>query len=223
MPLEEVSPLPVSQLPQKPFSGKVELVFFAREAIKAKGIRDAEIDKIEDKEQDERPPFDINLAVILAGFAFESYTTPPESVGRKEVDVAGCKTVYLSESFAHEMYDGQLFIKLEKCFNLPAMDPWITHACSTGFLGTSDPYVFMELDGNSHEVLVELEGIGCGGKLQLEAAMEVLKDGYQGDVIGEATPDVLLSEFLLFNSVDCSVRPMKTYVRRKYKGAGAVY
>lgn len=39
MPLEEVSPLPVSQLPQKPFSGKVELVFFAREAIKAKGIR----------------------------------------------------------------------------------------------------------------------------------------------------------------------------------------
>lgn len=26
---------------------------------------------------DERPPFDINLAVILAGFAFEAYTTPP--------------------------------------------------------------------------------------------------------------------------------------------------
>ena len=27
-------------------------------------------------EEVERPPFDINLAVILAGFAFEAYTTP---------------------------------------------------------------------------------------------------------------------------------------------------
>jgi hypothetical protein len=28
-------------------------------------------------EKDERSPFDINLAVILAGFAFESYASPP--------------------------------------------------------------------------------------------------------------------------------------------------
>lgn len=34
------------------------------------------------------------------------------------------------------------------------------------------------------------------------AAMEVLKDGYQGDVIGEATPDVLVSEFVRFLSFD---------------------
>lgn len=32
--------------------------------------------------------------------------------------------------------------------------------------------------------------------------MEVLKDGYQGDVIGEATPDVLVSEFVRFLSFD---------------------
>lgn len=78
MPLEEVSPLSVSQLPQKPFSGKVELVFICPRSYQSKGdkgysvccfckTKDAEIDKIEDKEQDERPPFDINLAVILAG------------------------------------------------------------------------------------------------------------------------------------------------------------
>ncbi|KAK4585888.1 hypothetical protein RGQ29_023184 [Quercus rubra] len=172
-----------------------------------------------DENENERPPFDPNLAVVLAGFAFEAYTSPPENVGRCEVDAAGCKAVYLSESFVREIYDGQLFIKLKKGLDLPAMDPW----------GTSDPYVVMQLDGhvvkskvkwgtkeptwneeftfnikqpptkllqvaawdanlvtphkrmgnagisldclcdgNLHEVMVELEGIGGGGKVQLE-------------------------------------------------------
>ncbi|XP_017975188.1 PREDICTED: uncharacterized protein LOC18602863 isoform X2 [Theobroma cacao] len=181
----------------------------------------AEIEKVssEEKKDEERPPLDINLAVILAGFAFEAYTSPPENIGRREIDAADCKTVYLSESFVREIYDGQLFIKLKKGFDFPAMDPW----------GTSDPYVVMQLDGqvvksktkwgtkepkwnedltfniklpplkyiqvaawdanlvtphkrmgnagisleslcdgNLHEVLVELEGMGGGGKLQLE-------------------------------------------------------
>lgn len=39
-------------------------------------------------------------------------------------------------------------------------------------------------------------------KFGMQAAMEVLKDGYQGDVIGEATPDVLISEFVRFLSFD---------------------
>ncbi|XVF65001.1 hypothetical protein PTKIN_Ptkin09bG0211600 [Pterospermum kingtungense] len=180
----------------------------------------AEIEKVSsEKKEEDRPPFDINLAVILAGFAFEAYTTPPDNVGRPEIDAADCKTVYLSELFVREIYDGQLFIKLKKGFDFPAMDPW----------GTSDPYVVMQLDGqvvksktkwgtkeptwnedltfhiklspskyiqvaawdanlvtphkrmgnagislenlcdgNLHEVLVELEGMGGGGKLQLE-------------------------------------------------------
>ncbi|KAK8468116.1 hypothetical protein PHAVU_007G232800 [Phaseolus vulgaris] len=170
-------------------------------------------------ENDDRPPFDINLAVILAGFAFEAYSTPPENIGKREVDAAGCKTVYLSEEFVHEIYDGQLFIKLKKGFNFPAMDPW----------GTSDPYIVIQLDsqmaksgikwgtkeptwneeftfnikqppsqslqvaawdanlvtphkrmgnagvdlellcdGDVHEILVELEGMGGGGKVQME-------------------------------------------------------
>ncbi|CAK9166988.1 unnamed protein product [Ilex paraguariensis] len=95
-----------------------------------------EVETVTAKDERERPSFDINLAVILAGFAFEAYTTPPENLGKREVDAANCKTVFLSESFVREIYDGQLFIKLKKGFNFPAMDPW----------GTSDPYVVMQLD-----------------------------------------------------------------------------
>ncbi|XP_010450193.1 PREDICTED: uncharacterized protein LOC104732360 isoform X1 [Camelina sativa] len=170
-------------------------------------------------EKEERPSFDINLAVILAGFAFEAYASPPEKIGKREVNAAGCNTLYLSESFVREVYDGQLFIKLKRGFDFPALDPW----------GTSDPYVVMDLDGqvaksktkwgtnepkwnedfvfniklppakkiqiaawdanlvtphkrmgnseinledicdgNLHKVLVELDGIGGGGKVQLE-------------------------------------------------------
>ncbi|CAJ1968041.1 unnamed protein product [Sphenostylis stenocarpa] len=57
----------------------------------------SQLQRVSVPEDDDRPPFDINLAVILAGFAFEAYTTPPENMGRREVDAAGCKTVYLSE------------------------------------------------------------------------------------------------------------------------------
>uniref|UniRef100_A0A0A0KMR3 C2 domain-containing protein n=1 Tax=Cucumis sativus TaxID=3659 RepID=A0A0A0KMR3_CUCSA len=89
------------------------------------------------QQRTEPRPFDINLAVILAGFAFEAYTSPPENFGKRELDAAGCTTVYLSESFVRETYDGQLFIKLKKGIDLPAMDPW----------GTSDPYVVFQLDG----------------------------------------------------------------------------
>ncbi|KFK36238.1 hypothetical protein AALP_AA4G096300 [Arabis alpina] len=180
-----------------------------------------------DDEKLERPPFDINLAVILAGFAFEAYATPPENIGKREVNAAGCNTLYLSESFVREIYDGQLFIKLKRGFDFPALDPW----------GTSDPYVVMDLDGqvaksktkwgtkepkwnedyvfniklppakkiqiaawdanivtphkrmgnsevdlecicdgNLHEVLVELDGIGGGGKVQLEIRYKGFED-----------------------------------------------
>ncbi|CAK7327353.1 unnamed protein product [Dovyalis caffra] len=115
--------------------------FCSSSISKANNTDNTEFEKVsvqEEKEKElERPPFDINLAVVLAGFAFEAYTSPPENVGKREVDAANCKTVYLSESFVREIYDGQLFIKLKKGLDFPAMDPW----------GTSDPYVVMELDG----------------------------------------------------------------------------
>ncbi|CAL5016006.1 unnamed protein product [Urochloa decumbens] len=86
-----------------------------------------------------RPPFDLNLAVVLAGFAFEAYTSPPADVGWRETDAADCQTVFLSDVFLREVYDGQLVVKLKKGINLPAMDPW----------GTSDPYVILQLNGQT--------------------------------------------------------------------------
>ncbi|XP_020248657.1 uncharacterized protein LOC109826104 isoform X2 [Asparagus officinalis] len=169
--------------------------------------------------ESDRPPFDLNLAVVLAGFAFEAYSSPPEDIGWSEMDGAECRTVFLSELFLREVYDGQIFIKLKKGVNFPALDPW----------GTSDPYVILQLDGqvvkskvkwatkdpvwnedftlnikisrtnilqvaawdanlvtphkrmgnaglnleslcdgNIHEIMLELEGIGGGGKIYLE-------------------------------------------------------
>ncbi|CAI0383203.1 unnamed protein product [Linum tenue] len=201
------------------------------------GEDNALIEKVSEREQSDepRPPFDINLAVVLAGFAFEAYATPPvsdfapclEKVGKREVDAGNCKTVYLSEPFVREIYDGQLFVKLKNGFDFPAMDPW----------GTSDPYAVIQLDGqhfksnvkwgtkeptwneefsfyiklspatslqvaawdanlvtphkrmgnaiisldsicdgNVHELQVELEGMGGGGKLVLEVRYKTFKE-----------------------------------------------
>ncbi|KAL0414156.1 UNVERIFIED_CONTAM: hypothetical protein Sradi_1617300 [Sesamum radiatum] len=205
----------------KKFNGVLRPRFTSYCKASASSSSSAEIEKsVSTETGNERPPFDINLAVILAGFAFEAYTTPPEKVGKREMDAAKCQTVFLSEyvvfafinsryhigsenihnairlfmwamfghwilvrktvlisdggtlyllsvtsiflikvkvqysirSFLREIYDGQLFVKLKKGFNFPAMDPWEN--------------------------------------------VDVLEDGYQGDVIGEATPDVLVSEFM---------------------------
>lgn len=40
----------------------------------------SQLQRVPVPEDDDRHPFDINLAVILAGFAFEAYTTPPVCV-----------------------------------------------------------------------------------------------------------------------------------------------
>ncbi|CAM8944174.1 unnamed protein product [Rhodiola kirilowii] len=205
--------------------------------------------QISNSSDSQRPPFDINLAVILAGFAFEAYTTPPDNIGVKELDAAGCQTVYLSESFLREIYDGQLLVKLKKGTSFPAMDPW----------GTSDPYVVLQLDaqvvkskvkwgtkdptwneeftinikqdptkslqvaawdanlvtphkrmgngrinlegifdGNPHEVLVELEGIGGGGRIQLEIKYRSFHDIDEGKKWWDVP---FLSEFLRKNGL----------------------
>ncbi|KAH6820917.1 putative triglyceride lipase [Perilla frutescens var. hirtella] len=212
--------LPKKLFSAKRFNGLLSSSFITNSVASSSSSSSAEIEKsVLSEIVNERPPFDINLAVILAGFAFEAYTTPPENVGKREMDAAKCQTVFLSESFVREIYDGQLFVKLKKGFNLPAMDPW----------GTSDPYIIMQLDcqiskskvkwgtkepkwneefalnikqppihdlqvaawdanlvaphkrmgnasinlvnlcdGNSHEVLLDLEGMGGGGKIELE-------------------------------------------------------
>uniref|UniRef100_A0ACD5USE3 Uncharacterized protein n=2 Tax=Avena sativa TaxID=4498 RepID=A0ACD5USE3_AVESA len=90
-------------------------------------------------EEEPHPQFDLNLAVVLAGFAFEAYSSPPEDAGWRETDEAGCQTVFLSDVFLREVYDGQLLVRLKKGTSLPAMDPW----------GTSDPYVVLQLNGQT--------------------------------------------------------------------------
>lgn len=42
----------------------------------------SEVEKVSAEEGNERPPFDINLAVVLAGFAFEAYSSPPVNVSQ---------------------------------------------------------------------------------------------------------------------------------------------
>ncbi|EEE61315.1 hypothetical protein OsJ_15419 [Oryza sativa Japonica Group] len=90
-----------------------------------------------------RPPFDLNLAVVLAGFAFEAYTSPPKYLpsrcGAKlerewnseridmviTVNFVNCTVPMYCSSFLREVYDGQLVVRLKKGVNLPVMDPWI--------------------------------------------------------------------------------------------------
>lgn len=85
--------LPYLNFPPRQFSRKVRVVFACPENNRKKNARgrfnsvccfcsktkDAEIDEVEveERNENERPPFDINLAVVLAGFAFEAYTSPP--------------------------------------------------------------------------------------------------------------------------------------------------
>lgn len=44
-----------------------------------------------------RPPFDLDLAVLLAGFAFEAYNTPKAKVGLCECNAGDCETIYLAK------------------------------------------------------------------------------------------------------------------------------
>ncbi|XP_038979132.1 uncharacterized protein LOC103695549 isoform X2 [Phoenix dactylifera] len=205
-------------------------------------------------EEAQRPPFDINLAVVLAGFAFDSYTSPPKDVGWREIDAADCQTVFLSKQFLREVYDGQLYIKLKKGEDFPAMDPW----------GTSDPYVILQIDGqvtkskvkwgtrepiwnedftlnikttpaktlqvvawdanlvtphkrmgnaavnleslcdgNLHEMVVELEGIGGGGKIYLEIKYRSY-DEIEEDKQWWRVP--FISDFLTKSSLESAIK-----------------
>lgn len=75
--------------PRNLFSGKISVCFSPsshRDGVHrnfcclCRASSDIEEAVTTTEEEMERPPFDINLAVILAGFAFEAYTSPPVNI-----------------------------------------------------------------------------------------------------------------------------------------------
>ncbi|KAH7291054.1 hypothetical protein KP509_30G074700 [Ceratopteris richardii] len=98
------------------------------------GGESSSLPRIETTDTD-RPPFDINVAVVLAGFAFEAYNTPSDQGRASETDPFGCKTTFLSERFIREVYSGKMFIHLKSGSKFPGLDFW----------GTSDPYVVLRI------------------------------------------------------------------------------
>ncbi|KAG6545659.1 hypothetical protein Mapa_012844 [Marchantia paleacea] len=85
--------------------------------------------------EDPRPPFNLDLAVLLAGFAFESYNAPRKDEGVREMDSQDCETTYLAKEYVQALYEGQLCVKLKNGSHFPGLDLW----------GTSDPYVVLRL------------------------------------------------------------------------------
>lgn len=80
--------------------------------------------------------FDLDTAVLLGGFAFESYSTPEGGV--VDADVQGGSTAYLSD-FVREVYLGVLEVTMVRAEGLPRGDT----------LGLSDPYCVVSVGGGS--------------------------------------------------------------------------
>ncbi|XWS09075.1 hypothetical protein CRYUN_Cryun40dG0055100 [Craigia yunnanensis] len=167
----------------------------------------AEIERVSSEEkEEERPPFDINLAVILGGFAFEAYTTPPENLGRREIDAADCKTVYLSET-KEPTWNEDLTFNIKqppsKYIQVAAWDANLVTPHKR--MGNAGINLENLCDGNLHEVLVELEGMGGGGKLQLEVKYKSFDE-----IVAEAEKMwwklPLVSEFLQGNGFESSLK-----------------
>ncbi|CAB78397.1 putative protein [Arabidopsis thaliana] len=132
-------------------------------------------------EKDERSPFDINLAVILAGFAFESYASPPGTsdpyvVMDLDGQVAKSKTKWgTKEPKWNEDFVFNIKLPPAKKIEIAAWDANLVTPhkrmgnSEINLESVCDAVLFcFASEGNLHKVLVELDGIGGGGKVQLE-------------------------------------------------------
>jgi hypothetical protein len=81
------------------------------------------------------PHFDLQLAVVLAGFAFEAYNVPVGGV--RGSDAKGTSTAYMSK-FVTESYAGVLEVMLKSASGLRKAD----------LFGKSDPYVVATVGDN---------------------------------------------------------------------------
>ncbi|GFR44840.1 hypothetical protein Agub_g6182, partial [Astrephomene gubernaculifera] len=79
--------------------------------------------------------FDLPLAVVLAGAAFESYLQPQGGQGFQQRTVGGPTVTYTDKSFLTQTHYGVLHVQLLSASNLRPADPG----------GASDPYALLQL------------------------------------------------------------------------------
>mmetsp|Transcript_10997 Transcript_10997/g.44291 ORF Transcript_10997/g.44291 Transcript_10997/m.44291 type:complete len:687 (+) Transcript_10997:14-2074(+) len=105
--------------------------------------------------------FDLDTAVLLGGFAFESYSTPEGGV--VDADVNGSSTAYLSD-FVREVYSGVLEVTMVRGENLPRGDK----------LGLSDPYCVVSVGGGGSSARTKTKRFTLDPKWDDEAPMRLL-------------------------------------------------
>jgi len=92
--------------------------------------------------------FDIDTAVLAAGFAFEAYNEPSERDARWERGADGCDVAFMSEAFARECYRGRLEVRLCEVKDLPCEQELAQKLLSGG---NNDPYVIFALNEENEE------------------------------------------------------------------------
>ncbi|XP_004297954.1 PREDICTED: uncharacterized protein LOC101295618 [Fragaria vesca subsp. vesca] len=158
-----------------------------------------EIDKVSaDDEGSERPPFDINLAVILAGFAFEAYSSPPGTSDPyviMQLDGQVVKSTVkwgTKEPTWNEDFHFNIKQPPTKSLQVAAWDANLVTPHKR--MGNAGVNLECLCDGNLHELLVELEGMGGGGKLLVEVRYETFEEIDEGKKWWMKVP--IVSEFL---------------------------
>jgi len=91
-------------------------------------------------------PFDVETAVLCAGFAFEAYNEPSQNDARWERGADGCDVAFMSDDFVRECYAGRLEVRLIEAQDLPppVKSSGLTQALLTG--SDPDAYVMFALN-----------------------------------------------------------------------------
>ena len=93
--------------------------------------------------------FDVQTAVLCAGFAFEAYNEPSPTDARWERGADGCDVAFMSEAFARECYAGRVVVRLLEAEDLPppVAKSGMAQALLTG--ADADAYVLFALNEES--------------------------------------------------------------------------
>jgi hypothetical protein len=93
--------------------------------------------------------FDVETAVLCAGFAFEAYNEPSPADARWERGADGCDVAFMSDDFARQCYAGRLEVRLRQADQLPP--PSKKSGMAQALLSGSQPdaYVLFALNEES--------------------------------------------------------------------------